>query len=265
MEEDQGDCSGLQDRARPASSAHHQRCCSGVSEQRDIPWCAHLPRPVLEHQHYISGQKKKAQHLCFLQKLRRAGAPASIMYSRYRGTAPLREFWPAASLCDMTPAPSPAVKPCSALWERPSRSFSRSGHLQHLPHLQKLPGLQVSPPTHILIFSACCHWGGDCRVSGTRAADSNRGFFFSHQAVTSLSLLCPPVPPPLTLSCMYSVMWQISWLWFFLRIGDMTGFFYCFKEEVCFGASAAAPWRNQVLYTHFGDRVPRYDSSHCPW
>lgn len=56
--EDQGDCSGLQDKARPASSANHQRCCSGVGEQRDIPWCTHLPRPVLEHQHYISSQEK---------------------------------------------------------------------------------------------------------------------------------------------------------------------------------------------------------------
>lgn len=166
----------------------------------------------------------------------------------------------------MTPAPSPAVKtlPCSALWEQPSRSFSPSGHLQHLPHLQKLPGLQASPPTHIPIFSACCHWGGDCRVSGTQAADSNRGvFFFPPGSHLSLPALPPPPLAP-TLSCMYSVMWQISWLWFFFRIGEMTGFFYCFKE-VCFGASAAAPRRNQVLYTHFGDRVPRYDSSHCPW
>lgn len=83
---------------------------AGAGEQHQVPWCPHLPRPVLDHHHCITGLKSQSATLLPTQT-KRSTSPAPIRSSFCRGS--LRAPWPAASLCGSAPASLPAGRPCS--------------------------------------------------------------------------------------------------------------------------------------------------------
>lgn len=112
------------------------------------------------------------------------------MYTFYSGT-----IESILSSCNTAPAPSPTTRPCSVLGDQLRDHWGLSslltGHLQHLKHA-KPPG--VTPPIHVTVSSACCHWGVDCRVFQPKPAGSNTVFF--HQDVRMLKFLSALTPFP---------------------------------------------------------------------
>ncbi len=119
--------------------------------------------------------KKAQQHLYFLRKLRRASAPAPIMYTFYRGTI----------VSILTSLPSlmwygACNASCRKTLQRIVRaaekivgcSLSPPSRTSTAPVSPAKPSaLQVIPPNHHIAYSICCHQGGDCGVSRRGPAD----------------------------------------------------------------------------------------------
>lgn len=159
------DCSGLQERAWPSSSNNDAAAVKRVGSSKFL--IVHISQDLSWKLSGMSLAQQAQQELYFLQEIRKT--PMPIMYSLYRGTI--------GSI--LTTCITMWFGACTIFWRKTLQRTVKAAKkiigaflwtFTITTSTVKPPGFQVTPPTHLTVSSACCHWGGDGRVPGPKPA-----------------------------------------------------------------------------------------------